>query len=124
MRAEQKETQKKMDNSHIHELDIMRSYGRKSGPETMGDTWATRFLKRSENERKGAKMPRGARKCSRQNPVVCFGIPRVSASLRLCVESASFGGMTRLRHTAVGEFVVAGPETFGTACPKADKQWH
>jgi hypothetical protein len=30
----------------------------------------------------------------------------------------------RHRQTWVGEFVVACPETFGTACPRADKQWH
>jgi hypothetical protein len=30
----------------------------------------------------------------------------------------------RHRQAGVGEFVVACPETFGTTCPRADKQWH
>ena len=50
----------------------------------------------------------------------CFGVfeEAVLFAFSLCA------GYTTYHKTRLGEFLVADPATFGTACPRADKQWH
>ena len=46
------------------------------------------------------------------------------SSEKQCSSSFPCWPTTRHRQTEVIQFVVASPATFGTACPRADKQWH
>ena len=46
------------------------------------------------------------------------------ATSRQCSSCSPVCSATRGRQTGGVETVVVSPETFGTACPRADKQWH
>jgi hypothetical protein len=59
-----------------------------------------------------------------RHPTLRRGGPASVLSEKHCSAFFTEGLAIQHRQTWVFEFVVAGTATFGTACPRADKQWH